>query len=169
MKKLLYIQNTSDSTIAYIINQCVYVQHQSKHLTPDVLDKICELSIDTDTGQVHTCSNPNLFLDLICKAYNIEPDSAIGRFLSEDEIIEDFISTTPKIELDDLLAIDYTKLILYHNSIGREIRNKYQLWYKTNPYTDASDGNGDKHPDNLSFRLLQQIWKRLNENSNNGV
>lgn len=56
------------------------------------------------------------------------------------------------------------KLIDYHSTLGRHIRNKYKLWdYEWTPeYDDSMVDHSKFHPDNLSMEIIKQVWLKGN-------
>ena len=54
------------------------------------------------------------------------------------------------------------RLIQYHHSFGRYIRNEYGLWNST--WTPEIDEEGvdcsPNHPDAISMDIIEQIWER---------
>lgn len=66
------------------------------------------------------------------------------------EIRKEFVNT-PK-----------TKLVMYHGTLGRTIRNEYKLW-DTSWTPDIRDGvdYAFDHPDQVSMRVIGEVWERL--------
>jgi len=56
------------------------------------------------------------------------------------------------------------KLIDYHHTLGRHIRNKYSLWnYKWTPvYDDRMVDHSEWHPDNISMKIIKALWLKGN-------
>lgn len=79
------------------------------------------------------------------------------RYLTKDEIIEDVINNLCKEDKEYLKSVTHSEsqLITLHHSFGRDIRNRYKLWDKNNPYTK------NQHPDNFSYDIIVEVWKRL--------
>lgn len=83
-------------------------------------------------------------------------------FLTEEQIISDLLLV--KLAEQDKREIKKTAeadLIMYHHGFGRWIRNTYGLWDPKNPYVDFNDPMGDNHPDQMSQRIIETVWKRL--------
>lgn len=55
-------------------------------------------------------------------------------------------------------------MIELHDSLGRQIRNDYQLWsrYHTPRIVDGVDVSKD-HPDAISSRIMKQVWELVHE------
>lgn len=84
------------------------------------------------------------------------------KFLTEEEIVEDLLSDLISDEEQVVIGMSkYEDLIQYHNSLGRYIRNNYQLWDLGNPYIQLHDSKDPNHPDNMSYRIIQTVWKRV--------
>jgi len=80
------------------------------------------------------------------------------KFLSEEEIIDDLLHNVISDYEQAMISItDYDSLIRYHMTLGMFIRNKYNLWDSNNPLII------NKHPDDVSFEIIQSLWKRLQE------
>lgn len=69
-----------------------------------------------------------------------------------------------KISLTDKMYIVSTKekdLIQFHSNIGRQIRNEFNLW-QGNPELLKDMGlPEDKHPDEVSQKIIEALWKEL--------
>lgn len=75
------------------------------------------------------------------------------------------ISQNPKL-LRELLSItDKDSLIQYHHSLGRVIRNQYNLW--TIPWTPELDEDGvdcsPYHPDQVSQTIIEKVWELIKQ------
>jgi hypothetical protein len=69
---------------------------------------------------------------------------------TQKEIKKEFVNT-PK-----------HKLVMYHGTLGRTIRNEYKLW-DTSWTPDIRDGvdYSFDHPDQISMRVIGEVWERL--------
>lgn len=79
-----------------------------------------------------------------------------GGNLSEDEIVIDLVDTirsTPHL-LKEWHEIRKQDLIRYHHSIGRDIRNHYNLW--------GMRIYSKEHPDAVSMRIMNKVWEKIN-------
>ena len=77
----------------------------------------------------------------------------VARLLNKEtqkEIKKEFVNT-PKY-----------KLVLFHLTLGRTIRNEYKLW-DTSWTPDIRDGvdYALDHPDQISMRVMEEVWERL--------
>ena len=84
-------------------------------------------------------------------------------YLTKKDIITDFVENQLK-DVNRSLFTEITKkeVIRLHTSIGMWIRNNYGLWHEQNPLTRME---GNNHPDDVSFEILEAVWDILN-NSN---
>jgi len=105
------------------------------------------------------------------------------KFLTEDEIVDNFVSDMMLLDVNPHEQIEYIKslarfeMIRFHNNVGMYIRNTYNLWHKDCPLTcewtrDTKDNNKihiteqgiDEHPchpDAVSMNILYKIWDRI--------
>ena len=50
----------------------------------------------------------------------------------------------------------------YHHSLGRDIRNCFDLWqHKWIPELENDVDVSDEHPDAVSMRVIQLVWKKV--------
>ena len=82
-------------------------------------------------------------------------------FKSPDEIVADLEAKLDDASRAALKNIKFSNLIGLHFTAGRAIRNEYKLWDPLNPYIDASDVEGDRHPDQVSQKVIEELWRRL--------
>ena len=73
-------------------------------------------------------------------------------------------NANPK-ELEMFTESTKDDLIEYHHTMGRYIRNKYELW--KNPWTPETDSNGvdcsPNHPDSVSMKVIEDVWRYINK------
>jgi hypothetical protein len=56
---------------------------------------------------------------------------------------------------------DYNDLIVYHNTLGRNIRNHFNIWKNTwEPKIINGFDHAEDHPDQISMRIIQNVWRR---------
>ena len=69
-------------------------------------------------------------------------------------------ATSPESQLR-FLASSEADLIQFHDSLGRSIRNEFELW--SEPWTpelvNGIDYSPD-HPDTISMKIIKEVWKR---------
>ena len=85
------------------------------------------------------------------------------KYLTEDEIVQAVYKSLTDLDKQHLTDTSYDRLIGFHSTAGRMIRNEYRLWDEKNPYTTANSSNDVNHPDQFSFRVIQKVWLRLKE------
>jgi len=108
-----------------------------------------------------------------------------------EEVVDDFISKINDEDKEYIKTIEMKELIDLHSYTGRDIRNNYGLWnYKKskkllenclrvqkekNPeehkeyqefYKDKPSIKWPMHPDDASGLILEEIWRKLNDNKN---
>ena len=76
------------------------------------------------------------------------------------KIIEDVEKDSE--EVASLKSILEKDLIGLHHSFGTWIRNNFKLWAADNPLTEGYMQNPDKHPDEVSFNLIKDVWHYFN-------
>lgn len=81
--------------------------------------------------------------------------SQVTALLNKDglkEIKKEFVNT-PK-----------GQLAKYHGTLGRTIRNEFKLWdTEWKPEIREGVDYSPDHPDQLSFRVMEEVWERLNK------
>lgn len=69
-----------------------------------------------------------------------------------------------KETVDELKSTDVEDLIDWHHSLGQHIRNKYKLWSRSwIPNIVNGCDISEDHPDAISMKIIQEIYKMLNE------
>ena len=72
----------------------------------------------------------------------------------------------PEAKRDEFLSANWGNhtLVEYHHTLGRHIRNKYKLWtYKHEPEIIDGVDHSPFHPDNISGKIIEEVWKLGNE------
>lgn len=55
-------------------------------------------------------------------------------------------------------------LIIYHSSLGRTIRNEFNLWeYSWEPEIIDGVDYSPNHPDSVSMRVITEVWKQIQD------
>lgn len=68
----------------------------------------------------------------------------------------------PEEEQKLFLATSKDDLVRYHDSTGREIRNRFKLWErKWTPDVRNGIDHSPEHPDNISQEVLEAVWERV--------
>jgi len=76
--------------------------------------------------------------------------------------VEQWYYTELPSEQCEFKNYEYENLWEYSHSLGRKIRNFFELW--DNGWTpNILDGvdNSEDHPDVVSMRVIQEVWKRV--------
>ena len=69
-----------------------------------------------------------------------------------------------EIPQQEFLKTPYSKLVAYHNSLGRKIRNEFKLWENTwTPDIRNGVDHSPDHPDAVSMRLIEAVWQRAQQ------
>ena len=83
---------------------------------------------------------------------------------SFDDMVDEVFSWLegePHENFDAFVDIIESDLIGYHNTLGRSIRNTFDLW-STKWEPEIKDGVdcSPNHPDQISMRVIEEVWKR---------
>lgn len=74
-----------------------------------------------------------------------------------NDIVMDYLKTIHPYDKHHLQNLNTKDLISLHHSMGRGIRNNYNLWYiklEDEPYNNM-------HPDDLSMEIIKAVHKQL--------
>lgn len=87
--------------------------------------------------------------------------------MTEEEMIEEvygwFVHEEEKFK-KEFLSTSKEELILYHNSLGRKIRNELKLWEREwKPVINSNIDYAEDHPDQISHRVIVAVWERAKE------
>lgn len=80
-----------------------------------------------------------------------------------DEICEWWLQA-PKTVQQEFKDTPKDRLISYYNTLGRTIRNKFNLWER--PWTEEIVDGIDispEHPEAISMRLIEAVWEKVNK------
>ncbi len=88
------------------------------------------------------------------------------QYLNAEEISDHVICISDTINLRYIKKMKSDDLISLHMSLGLWIRNEFGLWNDECPWTNGGQADDKKHPDNYSFKIIEQIWDKLQKNSN---
>lgn len=77
-------------------------------------------------------------------------------------IVELWLNKETKINRQQFLDTPKDKLVRYHTTLGRTIRNEYKLW-DTAWIADIREGVdcSPDHPDQVSLRVMETVWDHL--------
>ena len=78
-------------------------------------------------------------------------------------IVENWIRKETEENKKQFLDTPKEKLVKYHTTLGRSIRNEFKLW-DTSWVPDIQNGvdQSPEHPDQMSIRVIEEVWGRLN-------
>jgi hypothetical protein len=88
------------------------------------------------------------------------------KMVDEDEMIitvfKWFIQESDVVR-QQFLETRFADLVVYHNSLGRKIRNHFELWSnKWEPELEIRNGIecdvSPNHPDAVSMRVIEKFW-----------
>lgn len=82
------------------------------------------------------------------------------KYFTRAEIIEYYYDEMNAINKLHWAVLKKENLISLHHTVGRDIRNKYNLWDKNNPYTNGIYPFGYLHPDQFSQYVIEQVWEK---------
>lgn len=81
---------------------------------------------------------------------------------AEDIIADLLLKNTDQQDIKDFANIPFSELISLHHSLGRSIRNNYQLWSNKNLCVTCQEGEEKViHPDDASQYVIEKMWKQL--------
>lgn len=65
-------------------------------------------------------------------------------------------------EQQEFTTTSFEHLPIYHSSLGRSIRNRFNLWYYPweEKIVEGVDTSPD-HPDAVSMRVIEEVWRKL--------
>lgn len=87
--------------------------------------------------------------------------------IKEDTEYSIAVSVFKQLTEDDISVLKETAfadLVQFHHTVGRWIRNHYNLWdYEWEPVV-GSDGvdYSPNHPDAVSQRIIEHVWRHVN-------
>lgn len=84
---------------------------------------------------------------------------------SEETIAREVFRELSWEDFDVIGGIQHpSEMIEYHSSVGRHIRNKYQLWDRGHvPEIINGVDVSPNHPDAISQRILERVWVLVHE------
>ena len=87
----------------------------------------------------------------------VQSDEEQVRFLSEHEIVRDYIDSLTPESLEEWMNASRDDLYWFHWGAGQWIRNHYKLWHPDNPHTRGYRNS----PDPMSGRIIERVWDEL--------
>lgn len=80
----------------------------------------------------------------------------------ENSVLNWMTENAPAGFFEEFKNTDESQLCLYHHSLGREIRNAFKLWeVPWEPKIVDGFDMSENHPDYISMRAIENIWKFL--------
>jgi hypothetical protein len=78
-----------------------------------------------------------------------------------EECMRAFVEVlTPETQIE-LVKMSQDELVTTHHSLGRWIRNNWDLWLG-GPLLEYMKSLGFIHPDDMSSSLIKEFWNRMN-------
>lgn len=89
---------------------------------------------------------------------------------TKDEIVAEVLAWFNEAsdeERKDFIECDESRLVGYHHSLGRQIRNEFGLWeIKWTPDIKNGVDCSPNHPDAVSMSIIKEVWRIANEQKN---
>jgi hypothetical protein len=90
----------------------------------------------------------------------------IEKFLSPDEIVDVLFERMKDAE--GVKEFCDTDPLVYHHTLGRDVRNEFYLWHPENPWTmkdyvpqiEKGYDENPKHADNTCGDILRKLWTK---------
>lgn len=83
---------------------------------------------------------------------------------SFDEMVDEvysWIEGEPKENIDQFIDVRKDNLFRYHHTLGRSIRNTFELWsMEWVPELINGVDHSPNHPDQVSMRVIEEVWER---------
>lgn len=79
-------------------------------------------------------------------------------------VVIDWFNNSPLRQQQEFMTTEFNSLPIYHSSLGRNIRNYFNLWHYT--WDKKIIENIDvspEHPDAISMRVIEETWRQLND------
>ena len=81
-----------------------------------------------------------------------------------DQVVE-WLMESPVEAQTEFLNCKKEELIQYHYTLGRSIRNEFELWLLDwKPQIEDGIDVSPTHPDAISMSIINEVWERLHEN-----
>ena len=79
------------------------------------------------------------------------------------EALDIILSEMPLPDRTYIQNTNEKDLIRFHSNLGRQIRNKFLLWDGNIKLAEDMRLPKDTHPDEVSQKIIEALWKRLND------
>ena len=83
-----------------------------------------------------------------------------------EEAIQILSDEIPKQDKRDMATCSRNDLIIYHHTLGRDIRNEFKLWEGNDELVkDASrfTNYSVSHPDSISMVIIEKFWEKIRD------
>ena len=78
------------------------------------------------------------------------------------ETVADWLMEAPEDDRISFTTLPESELVLYHITLGRDIRNEFNLWqYGWVPQIEDGIDVSPEHPDAVSMRVIREVWSRF--------
>lgn len=75
-------------------------------------------------------------------------------------VVANWLHEAPTQHRREFISMEKDRLILYHHTLGRDIRNEFGLWqYKWTPQLENGVDVSPDHPDSVSMRIIERVWE----------
>ena len=86
-----------------------------------------------------------------------------GSFMTPEQILQNLFMGLSEADIQSLEKISRDDLIKFHMTTGMWIRNNYGLWCGDNPYVNLKDSYADNFPDQLSQKIIEDLYDLFHE------
>lgn len=80
------------------------------------------------------------------------------------DVVFDWLNEATEGNRQQFINCPFDELIMYHSSLGRSIRNHFQLW--ENQWVPEIENGIDiskQHPDAVSMEVIKRAWEKAHE------
>lgn len=78
------------------------------------------------------------------------------------DIVIQWYKESPLSDQFDFATCSENDLVLYHDKLGRDIRNYFKLWeYEWIPELKEGADFSEEHPDHISMEVIKEVWRRV--------
>ena len=82
-------------------------------------------------------------------------------------IVSEWLKGSNERLQEEFKTTQFDDLVIYHSTLGRDIRNEFRLW--AYPHEPELDENGvdvsKEHPDAISMRVIEEVWRKAQDAS----
>lgn len=113
--------------------------------------------------EYYPCGDVYTESDIICNDKCKYYEEKEMTFDEQVETVIEWYEKAPKKVQEGFSNTPKEKLIRFHESLGRDIRNRFNLW--ENKWTPKIEGGIDvseDHPDSVSMRIIEAVWEKVN-------